>query len=69
VPNPINAVVVHRDPFTDNNPNADTLIILTNGPVDTPIDVYDRYDARSEIENSLFREAKQAWFITYRSDL
>lgn len=61
--NPINAVVVLDDPFKRNNPNADTLVILTNGPVQKPIKVYDGYDARSEIENGLFREAKQAWFI------
>jgi hypothetical protein len=24
---------------------------------------FDGYDARSEIENAVFREAKQAWFI------
>ncbi len=46
-----------------NNPNVKTLVILTNGPVDKPLKVYDGYDARSEIENSMFREAKQAWFI------
>jgi hypothetical protein len=62
-PDPINAVVVLRDPYTDNNPNCQTLIILTNGPVNEPLRVYDGYDARSEIENSLFRESKQAWFI------
>jgi len=39
------------------------LIILTNAPVNEPLRVYDGYDARSEIENSLFRESKQAWFI------
>jgi len=39
------------------------MVILTNGCVDKPLDVYDGYDTRSEIENSLFREAKQAWFI------
>ena len=61
--NPINAIVVLDDPFKRNNPNADTLVILTNGPVQKPIKVYDGYDARSEIENGLFREAKQAWFI------
>lgn len=61
--NPINAVVVLDDPFKRNNPNAGTLVILTNGPVQEPIKVYDGYDARSEIENGLFREAKQAWFI------
>ncbi len=63
VPNPINAVVVLDDPYKKNNPNSDTLVILTNGPVDKPLLVYDGYDARSEIENALFREAKQAWFI------
>ena len=36
---------------------------MTNGPVNKPLKVYDGYDARSEIENSLFRESKQAWFI------
>jgi hypothetical protein len=61
--NPINAVVVLDDPFKRNNPDSDTLVILTNAPVDKPIKVYDAYDARSEIENGLFREAKQAWFI------
>jgi len=63
VPNSINAVVVHHDPFKDNNPDSKTMVIFTNGSVDKPLEVYDRYDARSEIENSLFREAKQAWFI------
>lgn len=63
VPNSINAVVVHHDPFKANNPDSKTMVILTNGSVDKPLDIYDRYDARSEIENSLFREAKQAWFI------
>lgn len=63
VPNPINAVVVLHDPYKENNPNSDTLIILTNGSVKKPLKVYDGYDARSEIENGVFREAKQAWFI------
>jgi hypothetical protein len=63
VANPINAVVVLDDPYKRNNPNSDTLVILTNAPVDKPIKVYDSYDARSEIENGLFREAKQGWFI------
>jgi len=63
VANSINAVVVLDDPYKRNNPNSDTLVILTNAPVDSPIEIYDSYDARSEIENGLFREAKQAWFI------
>jgi hypothetical protein len=63
VPNPINAVVVLHDPYLENNPESHTLVILTNAPVEAPLKVYDSYDARSEIENSMFREAKQAWFI------
>ena len=62
-PNPINAVVVLHDPYKEKNPNSDTMVILTNDPVNKPLKVYDAYDARSEIENALFREAKQAWFI------
>jgi len=62
-PNPINAVVVLYDPYKENNPNSDTLVILTNASVKKPLKVYDGYDARSEIENGVFREAKQAWFI------
>jgi len=61
--NPVNAVVVVSDPFKLNNPNINTLVILTNGSVKKPLKVYDGYDARSEIENGMFREAKQAWFI------
>jgi hypothetical protein len=61
--NPINAVVVVDDPYRRNNPNCDTMVILTNAPVDKPLGAYDRYDRRSEMENALFREAKQAWFI------
>ncbi len=63
IPNPINAVVVLHDPYKEKKPNSDTMVILTNASVDKPLETYDRYDARSEIENSLFREAKQAWFI------
>ncbi|MCP4720567.1 MAG: transposase, partial [Desulfobacteraceae bacterium] len=63
VPNPINAVVVLDDPFKKNNPNSDTMVILTNAPINIPLKIYDGYDARSEIENALFREAKQAWCI------
>jgi len=61
--NPLNAVVVLHDPYREHNPNMDIMVILTNGPVDKPLKVYDGYDARSEIENTLFRESKQGWFI------
>jgi len=64
VPNPINAVVVLHDPFKENNPKSDTMVILTNGPTTKkPLKTYDAYDERSEIENSMFREGKQAWFM------
>ena len=46
VANLINAVVVLDNPFMQNNPNVKTLVILTNGPVDKPLNVYDGYDAR-----------------------
>ena len=62
-PNPINAVVVLHDPYKENNPDSKAMVILTNSSVRKPLKVYDGYDARSEIENSLFREAKHAWFI------
>lgn len=62
-PNPINAVVVLHDPYREKNPDVKTLVILTNGPLSKPLKVYDGYDARSEIENALFRESKQGWFI------
>lgn len=63
VANPINAVVVINDPFKLNNPDSKTLVILTNGSVENPLNTYDKYDTRSEIENALFRESKQSWFI------
>jgi hypothetical protein len=63
VPNPLNAVVVLHDPYKENNPQSDTLVILTNASVDVPLNAYDAYDDRSTIENGLFREAKQGWFI------
>lgn len=63
VPNPLNAVAVLHDPYTEKNPASDTLVILTNAPVDSPLTAYDAYDDRSTIENGLFREAKQGWFI------
>jgi hypothetical protein len=64
VPNPLNAVLVLTDPFKVNNPKADTMVILTNGEVkNNPMRTYRDYDERSEIENGMFREGKQAWFL------
>jgi len=67
-PNPINAVVVIHDPYKENNLDSDPLVILTNATVQDPFVPYDGYDDRSEIENGLFREAKQAWFIENPSE-
>lgn len=61
--NPINAVVVVHDPFCENNPHSDNMVILTNEAVNKPLRPYDQYDRRSDMENGLFRESKQAWFI------
>ena len=67
-PNPINAVVVINDPYKENNPDSQHMVILTNGPVNDPFVPFEGYDDRSEIENGLFREAKQAWFIERPSE-
>lgn len=45
LPNHINAVVVLDDPYRQNNPQPNHLVILTNAPVDKPLTVYDGYDA------------------------
>ncbi len=63
VANPINAVVVCHDPFREKNPRCDAMVLLTNAPVEKPLTTYDSYDRRSDMENSLFREGKQAWFL------
>jgi len=47
----------------ENNRDVKTMVVLTNGSVGKPLKIYDGYDARGEIENSLFRESKQGWFI------
>ncbi len=38
-------------------------VFLTSLPVDEPLTVIDLYDLRSLIENTLFRELKQGWFL------
>jgi hypothetical protein len=63
VPHPLNAVAVLHDPYKEHNPASDTLVILTNAPVDLPLKAYDAHDDRRTIENGLFREAKQNWFL------
>ena len=60
--NPLNAVVVtefnHRIYPCDK-----AKVFLTSLPVNDVLAVIDLYDLRSLIENTLFRELKQGWFI------
>jgi len=60
--NPINAIVVTE---FDHHvyPHDKAKVFLTNLPVDDPLTIIDLYDLRSLIENTLFRELKQGWFI------
>lgn len=62
MPKAINAVVVHRWENKDYPPEKGP-VFLTNGSVRKPLEVYDRYDDRSIIENLLFRESKQGWHL------
>jgi hypothetical protein len=60
--NPINAIVVtefgHKV-YADDKAK----VFLTSLPVEDPLAVIDLYDLRSLIENTLFRELKQGWFL------
>ena len=60
--NPINAVVVTE---FDHKvyPNNKAKVFLTSLLVHDPLAVIDLYDLRSLIENTLFRELKQGWFL------
>ena len=60
--NPINAIVVtefENKVYT----NEKAKVFLTSLPIDDPLAVIDLYDLRSLIENTLFRELKQGWFL------
>jgi len=60
--NPINAIVVTE--FDSKvYPHNKTKVFLTSLPVDDPLAIIDLYDLRSLIENTLFRELKQGWFL------
>jgi len=59
---PINAIVVtefERKVY----PTHKAKVFLTSLPVNDPLTVIDLYDLRSLIENTLFRELKQGWFL------
>ena len=61
-PQPINAVVVRKWDNEDYGPGGQ-VVFLTNQPVDQPLAVFDDYDGRALIENVLFREGKQGWYL------
>jgi Transposase DDE domain len=61
-PIPLNAVVVKT--WDNQTPPVDKQVVfVTNGEVKDPFIPFDRYDDRSLMENNLFREAKQNWYL------
>ena len=61
-PIPLNAVVVKT--WNNQTPLVDKQVVfVTNGEVKDPFVAFDRYDDRSLIENNLFRETKQNWYL------
>jgi hypothetical protein len=61
-PIPLNAVVVKT--WNNQTPPVDKQVVfVTNGEVKDPFVVFDRYDDRSLMENNLFRETKQSWYL------
>lgn len=60
--NPINAVMVTRWGSKEYPPGKEK-VFLTSLPVSKPLDILDKYDLRSLIENTAFRELKQGWLI------
>jgi len=62
VGNALNAVVVTRWQGVAY-PTGDEKVFLTSLGIARPLDVLDRYDLRSLIENTAFRELKQGWYL------
>jgi len=60
--NPINAVMVTRWGKKEYPPGKEK-VFLTSLPISKPLDIIDKYDLRSLIENTCFRELKQGWLI------
>jgi len=61
-PIPLNAVVVKT--WDNQTPPVDKQVVfVTNGEVKDPFVAFDRYDDRSLMENNLFRETKQNWYL------
>ena len=61
-PIPLNAVVVKT--WNNQTPPVDKQVVfVTNREVKDPFVAFDRYDDRSLMENNLFRETKQNWYL------
>jgi hypothetical protein len=61
-PNPINALLIQS--YNGKAAKAgEEKVFLTSLPIDDPLVIYDAYDLRSLIENTLFRELKQGWHL------
>ena len=60
--NPINVVMVTRWNSKEYPPGKEK-VFLTSLPVSKPLKIMDKYDLRSLIENTCFRELKQGWLI------
>jgi hypothetical protein len=61
-PIPLNAVVVKT--WNNQTPPLDKQVVfVTNREVKDPFVAFDRYDDRSLMENNLFRETKQGWYL------
>jgi hypothetical protein len=62
VGNPLNAVVVTKWQG-EAYPKGEEKVFLTSSSIARPLEVLDRYDLRSLIENTAFRELKQGWCL------
>lgn len=62
-PLPINAVVVRKWDNMDHGPGGKTIYLTNRALGRRPLRTFDDYDNRSLIENTLFREGKQAWSL------
>ena len=58
----LNAVVVKT--WDNKTPPVERQVVLvTNGEIKDPFVAFDRYDDRSLIENNLFRDTRQNWYL------
>ncbi len=62
-PLPLHAVHVLQWNNHDQDDENKAVVLLTNHRIQDPFAVIDRYGERTLIENQLFREAKQAWYL------